>query len=79
MQYVRLILYLNKQQIPQYAAVENLAPKRHDKTTYSKLYTARVTKRLFDMLKDRENKIQEEQQEPAEKFHPFGQSGNQMA
>jgi hypothetical protein len=33
--------------------VANLMGKRQDKTVYNKLYTARVTKRIFDLLKER--------------------------
>ena len=52
----------------------NLDQKRHDKTTYNKLYTARVTKRLFDLLKGQANNSQ--QRKLDEKHHPFGQSDN---
>ena len=45
------------------------APKRQDKAPYNKIYTARVTKRIFDLLKDRVNK--ENPDEPAERFRPF--------
>jgi len=60
-------------QLPQYS-IKNLVPKRQDKPAYNKLYTARVTKRIFDLLKDRMNK--EQQGQPTEKFQPFDQSVN---
>ena len=38
-------------------SVDSLAPKGLDKTPYNKLYTARVTKRLLDLLKEHKNNI----------------------
>lgn len=56
-------------------SVDSLAPKGLDKTPYNKLYTARVTKRLLDLLKEHKNNIQKEQQR-ADKNVAFGQSDN---
>ena len=56
------------QPVPKYP-MDIPAPKRQDKAPYSKIYTARVTKRIFDLLKDRINK--EKPDQPAEEFHPF--------
>ena len=52
----------------------NLDQKRHDKTTYKKLRTARVTKRLFDLLKVQAN--DGHQRKLGKKPHAFGQSEN---
>ena len=62
------------QPVPKYP-MDNPVPKRQDKAPYNKIYTARVTKRIFDLLRDRI--IKEQPDQPTEELSPFDSTATQ--